>query len=711
LDDGSPELSGYREDESLEDSPARVIDSNLLVTVLDFESTPAASVCPLKCNLRYSCVSDEVDLTEGLFEAGKSANVGSIDSVQTDIGDPVAITAQKALRMLYGILALNNEGDSQYWHRTFPCKSVTVTCEEIMDFIVCRLPNIVDCISDADEKHSVATVCEGSRSGIKPRKSSTFDFLRRFADNLEAEHAKRTVSESITDTAAVTVVESLTNACLDQFSTVSNRVTCDDLNSQIFSTNPWSLQRSSMATSASAGVDGENNDDLQARLRLSIKRKSDEISDIEAKILGGVKGHERTTLEIRVKQLERSLLNDKIDLSVAASAGEFQQRVHKLQVQVAEVVERQDKVEEKQNSLEKKVHENDEKAVSELQKVQLRLLELEKESRVAKEERAEIKDRVKGVEDEQRHTRRAVDVVDNRQRKQNLVLFGLNPAGPDAELLKLLPESLSVGIDRVFSITQPDKKGRVGFSVQFKTVSACEKASTYLTSREFKLKNPHITTAQDESELTRVGSSRMRAIVDLLRSEFDGLHVGRDFVRLGKEKLPAADFALSTIRLGGKSINVDAAVAENSDAQVNPGLKTFFGGREINGVRLSRKRRHSGSSDETSSTASRRSGQHQQPRAEQLARNATSNNRNGGRRGRTGPAYEQAGDRTMQRRQPDRLTNSLPTLDGTSTGGVTFFNRGNSAHGGGHARSNVMSVSQDLHLGQPAYHFLDLRRD
>jgi hypothetical protein len=467
--------------------------------------------------------------------------------MQVGVSDSIAVTTQKALRMLYGILALNNEGDSQYWHHTFPRRSVTAACEEIMDFIVRRLPTLVDYISEVDEESTDTNARESSSPGNRPVESGTFDFLRRFANNLEAEHAKRTASESITSAAAETMVVSLTNACLDQLLTVLNPVTCDDLNHQIFSTSSRPSRPANMASSAPAGVDGENNDDLQSRLRLSIQRKNDEISDIEAKILGGVKGNERTALEIRVKQLERALLNDKIDLSVAASAGEFQHRVNKLQGQVAEIADRQDKVEAKQDGLEKKVHENDEKTVSELQKVQLRLLELEKEARVAREERAEVKDRVKGVEDEQRHTRRAVDVVDNRQRKQNLVLFGLNPAEPDVELLKLLPESLSAGIDRVFSITQPDKNGRVGFSVQFKTVSACEKASTYLTSREFKLKFPRITTAQDESELTRVGSSRMRAIADFLRNEFDGLHVGRDFVRLGKEKLPAAEFALSTI--------------------------------------------------------------------------------------------------------------------------------------------------------------------
>jgi hypothetical protein len=232
---------------------------------------------------------------------------------------------------------------------------------------------------------------------------------------------------------------------------------------------------------------------------------------------------------------------------------------------------------------------------------------------------------------------------------------------------------MASGIDRVFSITQPDKRGRVGFSVQFKTVANCEQTLSLLTSREFKIKRPHITTAQDESELTRVGGSRMRAIADYLRSEFDGIHIGRDFVRLGKEKLLAADFASNEVRLGTRVINVEAEVARNGEAQVNPALRTVVGGREVNGVRLSRKRRLSGGSEGDSPATGQRDRRHKK------------NGRGDGRQV-----------------EAPRVTNALPALDGRSTGGVTYFHRGHTSHGGGHVRDNVMRVSGH---GQPAYLF------
>jgi hypothetical protein len=627
------------------------------------------------------CVS-EVSTDHG--SASITSVIDSINgSVEIPDGASLVTTAQRALRVLYGILAITNSGEEKYWHQIFPQKSVTEACAGIVDFLAEQLPTILESVDEKVEcvpLSSQRTAVSPSGPGNKPSPVSvTFDFLHRFADNLEIEHAKRTNSGPMSAAAASTLTETVSNACFNHFQAISNHSTANCVtsnNTRLFSSNV----NSEMDSRGAAEFDTAGNDALQQRLRLSIKQKSDEISDIEAKILGGAKGNERTALEIRVKQLERSLLNDKIDLSVAASSGEFQAHVNKLHGQVVEVTTRQDKLEERQNEVEQKVQENEAATTSELRTICDRLLELESAARTAKEERAAFDKKLEAVQNEQHHTRRAVDVVDNRQRKQNLVLFGLEPSEPVNELRKILPETLSSGIDRVFPITQPDKNGRVGFSVQFKTVSSCEQTFSYLISREFKLKRPHITTAQDESELLRVGGSRMRAIATFLRNEYDGIHIGRDFVRLGKEKISASEFALSKLRLGDKEIDIDAAVSENPDAQVNPGLRTYAGGREINGIRLPRKRKHSEES-ESNPVAGTRSRAGRQPN-KQAKKNNT-------------------GGRSSQR----GVSNTLPTLDGQSSGGVTFFNRGHAAHGGGHSRDNVMRVSPRTLRGQPAYLF------
>jgi hypothetical protein len=158
-----------------------------------------------------------------------------------------------------------------------------------------------------------------------------------------------------------------------------------------------------------------------------------------------------------------------------------------------------------------------------------------------------------------------------------------------SDLRRALPTELGDGLDRVLTITKPNKNGRVGYSVQFKTVSACEKTLAHLREQDFKLQKPYVTSAQDESELTCVGGSRMRAIADHLKTAFEGIHIGRDFVRYNNVKIPAADFSWRSVKIGDKMVDVDRLVADNPHAESNPGLRAFVDGREVAGVRISRK--------------------------------------------------------------------------------------------------------------------------
>ncbi len=331
--EGSPRLSGPNvEYESGGDSPS-------------FSNGPIKMFNP-------DCVS-EVSTDHG--SASITSVIDSINgSVEIPDGASLVTTAQRALRVLYGILAITNSGEEKYWHQIFPQKSVTEACAGIVDFLAEQLPTILESVDEKVEcvpLSSQRTAVSPSGPGNKPSPVSvTFDFLHRFADNLEIEHAKRTNSGPMSAAAASTLTETVANACFNHFQAISNHSTANCVtsnNTRLFSSNV----NSEMDSRGAAEFDTAGNDALQQRLRLSIKQKSDEISDIEAKILGGAKGNERTALEIRVKQLERSLLNDKIDLSVAASSGEFQAHVNKLHGQVVEVTTRQDKLEERQNEV------------------------------------------------------------------------------------------------------------------------------------------------------------------------------------------------------------------------------------------------------------------------------------------------------------------------------------------------------------------------
>lgn len=249
------------------------------------------------------------------------------------------------------------------------------------------------------------------------------------------------------------------------------------------------------------------------------------------------------------------------------------------------------------------------------------------------------------------------------------------------DLRRSLPPELSKGLDQVLTITKPDKNGRVGYSVQFKTVSACEKTLAHLRDQDFKLQKPHVTSAQDKSELARVGGSRMRAIADQLKASFEGIHVGRDFVSCNNVKIPAADFAWCNVKIGNEVVDVDKMVADNPHTESNPALRAYVDGREVAGVCIPRKRQRKDDQD----------GSNQVERAPptQTVRAAAGNGN-----------HHQQCDRPQPPAQRAGLTSTRPALDGRSRGGVIFFNNGFASHGLNQHRNLVMSISHIT--GQPS---------
>ncbi len=135
-------------------------------------------------------------------------------------------------------------------------------------------------------------------------------------------------------------------------------------------------------------------------------------------------------------------------------------------------------------------------------------------------------------------------------------MHGLRPATAKEDLAKLLPTEFGLAIERAHPVTKIAKDGTVPISVHFLTVTACEKVRNIIASDEFKKKNGgRVRCAQDESELTRVGGSRLRAISEYLVEKFgEEIEVRRDFVKLGGVKYLAADFALQTIKLGAETM-------------------------------------------------------------------------------------------------------------------------------------------------------------
>jgi hypothetical protein len=422
-------------------------------------------------------------------------------------------------------------------------------------------------------------------------------------------------------------------------------------------------------------------------LQADVLLYSEEIAKLEVKLLRQeLSPSDRLETEIRLRRLERALLSATMNLSVATTKSEFSADVQRLDGKVATLSSRQDTVEQRQDDLESRFDEEKQSKNNELLDLKNKFDRLLEENKTRKAEEARLWSAVEEVRTEQRQTRRTVDVVDNRQRKQNLILHGLKPNTAKEELLSLLPADIGSLVDNVWPVTKVGTDGSVSMAVQFSKVSACEKAREIIASRDFKTRNGgRIRCAQDESELTRVGGSRLRAISEHLRAKFgEEIEVKRDYVRFGGVKYLAAEFARNIVVIGTTTVDVDAAVNSNAEARANPAVRTYVDGRDVFGVRLPRKRRADG--DSTSPPP--------QPRH---TRNNHAGAQNGGQGGHKG-----------QRRQP-YLTNNLPVLDDVTPGGVRLFNGGHGQHGDSRPRDYVMRVSSEEHsrvLGQPAMLFL-----
>jgi hypothetical protein len=612
----------------------------------------------------------------------------------------VADTARRALRVLYEVLApVIDRNDCSDWQSIFPSASITSTCEKLLDFFAQNLPGALEyTVDDAsdDERKGSDGACKNvnflgdplrdrGSSNIPGPASGSFDFLRRLANNLEEEHAKRlccALHPEVVDT----LEDSMAYAVYDHLPTVFNHLTSDsDTREPRFSSSPVSAsfarpgRSGAMATAAAGVIDTDIGSDgaTTARVRqlqASVAQKTQEVDDLEGKIFSGtLNPAEKLAAERRLKRLERVLLNETIALSIATSSSEYNTTVRKLESKVTVLSTRQDKVENRQDELEQRVEEDMKDKDREIQKLKSVVDLLLEENKARKETEASLKQAVESVQIEQRLTRKTVDVIDNRQRKQSLILHGLRPGTAKEDLASLLPTALGQAIERTHPVTKVAADGTVPVAVHFLTVSACEQARELLASDDFKKRNGgRVRCAQDESELTRVGGSRLRAITNHLIQKYgEEIEVKRDFVRFKGVKYLAAEFAAQSLKLGDSVVDIDEAVRNNPDAKENPAVRTFINGRDVVGIRLPRKRRNQ---DEASPPHTTRNSRRQ----------AHNDHGRGG---------------------AHRLTNNLPIMEGQTSGGVTVWNHGHASHGGGRARDNVMRVSQNPRDGQPAYYF------
>jgi hypothetical protein len=448
-----------------------------------------------------------------------------------------------------------------------------------------------------------------------------------------------------------------------------------------------------------SGDESKDENRTPAEIQADIKKNIRELAKLEQQLLKKNAPAEKAKLKLQAKQLERSILADRLFLN-AASSGELRNDVITLKREVGDVKKRQDSVEERVDVVEQHAVSNTDEIVL----LKERLAKVEADNKILREEQEATKKSVNDVKDEhdatrrslhgvrgeQVHIRKVVDSVDNKQRIQNIMLHGIQSDDIDGSLTRIFPSELYDAIDIAYPMLQQQRNPKGGDNnrndnnegsgvtvcVRFKTVSACEKARELLRSDDFKDKHPLLRNTNDTSEMSRVGGSRIRAVEEKLKQQFDGIEVKKDYVRLGGQRLSAADFVSSHIIIADEPFNVDKTVRENDNFEINHKSKTHHDGRMVYGVRLKRGKGAGGARGQ-----GRRPGPSR--RDDNPSRATVFEANRGGRAARGGKHGGVGGN----------LVASVPPTYGPTSGGVFVMSHGNASHGGGAVRKLVMNVS------------------
>jgi hypothetical protein len=198
--------------------------------------------------------------------------------------------------------------------------------------------------------------------------------------------------------------------------------------------------------------------------------------------------------------------------------------------------------------------------------------------------------------------RRIVDRIDNKQRSQNLIVFGLTrgDALSAAETLLQDRKQLWRNLDDAFFLGK--STGRCPLLLHFASTAACNDCVAYSHSSDFYQRFQGVTMVRDRSDLRRTGVSRLTAADSALRDAYPGIkiHQHRDFIEFEGRRVDAIDFAASAVTIGVSLFDVDKACEANGRYEVNQGVFTrvgdtiVFGYRRKDGVPASPKRREDG---------------------------------------------------------------------------------------------------------------------
>ncbi len=167
--------------------------------------------------------------------------------------------------------------------------------------------------------------------------------------------------------------------------------------------------------------------------------------------------------------------------------------------------------------------------------------------------------------------RNTVDAVDNRQRRQNAIVFGLPLQSLNtavATVFKGAPD-LERELDDVYFLTGADLTKKYPLKLQFKCCSAASDFISYAKRPPFSTSKATrtLSVGRDVSALRCVGTTRLMASTTRLKTAFPDLYItpSSSAVRINNVKYDALDFASMTVKIGDVEFDIEKACRENPD--------------------------------------------------------------------------------------------------------------------------------------------------
>jgi hypothetical protein len=306
-------------------------------------------------------------------------------------------------------------------------------------------------------------------------------------------------------------------------------------------------------------------------LQAKIDEVSHELKQHEEQLLNATSDSDQRRLKRAIREADRRRgdLRAALDrFKLNAQMGEFSSQICSVQSDCRAIGQRQTSLEDKQTVLEGKIAE-------------------ESHARCNMEDRVQRLEHNQAIlHEDNMAMRRGLDRIDNQQRIQSLVFYGLDASRPYEAIADYLPSAILAGVDVASPMGPPSEQERVRIGVRFSTVGACQIAAQYLSSPEFESRNRGLSWGYNKSEMERVGRSRMLACTDGLRQQFrEDIEIRTTFVRFYGQKYTAIEFAAGSVRIGGVDLDIDAHVSANPKFEVNPAVVVRHSGRTYTGCK------------------------------------------------------------------------------------------------------------------------------